>query len=100
MCSPHHAGSTPDICRSAVASSYQDFNGSVLSCLDVLCKVLVLYGEEKRREERGEKREERMAFCKFVHLLLYKYTVLAIVNKPNSLSLFYCVLINQEMRQH
>lgn len=50
MCFPHHAGSTPDICRSAVTSSYQDLNGAVLSRLDVFCKVLVL-------ERRGEGEE-------------------------------------------
>lgn len=58
MCLPHHAGSTPDVCRGAVTSSYQDFYGTVLSRLDVLCKVLVLV--EERREER------KMAYCKFV----------------------------------
>lgn len=57
MCSPHHAGSTPDICRSAVTSSYQDFNGTVLSCLDVLCKVLVLY------RGRGGKRIDYLFFA-------------------------------------
>lgn len=46
----HHAGGAPDVSRSAVASSYQDLYGAVLSGLDVLCEVLVL-GERKEREE-------------------------------------------------
>ncbi|TNN75972.1 hypothetical protein EYF80_013735 [Liparis tanakae] len=64
----HKDGScgTPDVCRVAVTGSYQDFNGTVLSRLDVLCKVLVLYPSEERRrvgegrgeEEIGEKRKE------------------------------------------
>lgn len=43
---PHHAGSTPDVCGGAVTCADQDFDGTVLSRLDVLGKVLVLYEEE------------------------------------------------------
>lgn len=50
MCWSHHAGSTPDVCRGAVTSSYQHLNGTVLSRLDVFSKVLVLKrrGQERR----------------------------------------------------
>lgn len=53
----YHAGSTPDISRSAVTSSYQDFNRPVLSRLDVLCKVLVL-----RADKSGEKKDKAMFY--------------------------------------
>ena len=68
VCLPHHAGSTPDVCRGTVTSSYQDFNGTVLSRLDVLCKVLVLHREEDRKDNTVE-----LYYGKFVYLLLYKY---------------------------
>lgn len=42
VCSPHHAGGAPDVSRSAVTGSYEDFDGAVLPRLDVLCKVLML----------------------------------------------------------
>lgn len=49
--SVHHAGGAPDVRRRTVPGSYQDLNGAVLSRLDVLCEVLVLFRGGRKREK-------------------------------------------------
>lgn len=45
---PYHASCAPDVCWGSVLSPYEHLQGAVLTCLNVLCEVLVL--EEKARE--------------------------------------------------